>query len=41
MFLGNRVELSGRILLAWVLLVLVVEGSVIHVALPNALFIAF
>jgi uncharacterized membrane protein len=38
--LGDRVELFGFVLLTRVFFVLVIETSVIHMALTNAFFIA-
>lgn len=41
MCLSDRVELFSFVLLARVLLVLVIETRVIHVALTNAIFVAY
>ena len=38
---SDRIELSFRVLFARVLLVLVVEGRVVHVTFSNAVFVAF
>ncbi len=38
--LGDWVELLRFVLLAWVLLVLVIETSVVGMTLPNAVFVA-
>lgn len=41
MLLRNRVELLSFVFLAWVLLYLVIVGSVVDMAFADAIFIAF